>query len=266
MPELPDVEVFRRYLEANGLRRRIVNVTVGSRKVLLRATPQSLSRQLVRRHLLATSRHGKWLFADTRAGWLVFHFGMTGFLQLYRDGEQPPRHMRVRVDFADRTHLAFGDLRQFGRVSFVADPAQFIRQQRLGPDALTVRWRQFRGCLTGRRGNIKAGLMDQCVLAGLGNLYVDELLFQARVHPLTRIDELGNAGLRRLYVNMRQVLKGAIRSQVDARRMPRYWLLPRRDKGGTCPRCGGRLQRLRVGQRTTVVCPRCQRRQGRNVW
>jgi formamidopyrimidine-DNA glycosylase len=260
MPELPDVEVFRQSLEAKGLRRRIVGVSADTREILWRVAPQSLSRQLIGRRLVGTVRHGKWLFADTRDGWLALHFGMTGSLQSFRDKADAPGYVRLQLDFADRTHLAFDDPRKFGRVSFIMDVSEFILQQHLGPDALSVGWRQFRQLLASRRGGLKAALMDQGLLAGLGNLYVDEILFQARLHPLATISELNEATLRGLYRTMRGVLKSAIRSHVDARRMPRSWLLPRREKGGTCPRCGGKLQRLRIGQRTTVICPRCQGR------
>jgi formamidopyrimidine-DNA glycosylase len=263
MPELPDVEVFGKYLDATALGQKIARVSVMNRTVLRRIAPQTLARELRGRKLRSTRRHGKFLFGQLdKNGSIIFHFGMTGFLKYFKDKAEEPKHTRVRMDFSNGSSLAYVCTRMFGEVGYTRDVRQYIQRRNLGPDALAVSSKEFKGRLTGTKSSLKSALMDQTVLAGIGNVYSDEILFHARIHPEINADRLSERNLSVVYKTMRSVLKKTIRYRADPHRVPKSWLLPHREQGAQCPRCGTRIKRLTINQRSAYVCPRCQRRKG----
>jgi formamidopyrimidine-DNA glycosylase len=146
-----------------------------------------------------------------------------------------------------------------GGVAFAEDEQAYIKERGLGPDALTLAWEPFMERLAARRGAIKSALMDQRLLAGLGNLYSDEVLFQARLHPQTEVTTLSAEALHQVYKTMQAVLEQAIASHADPTRLPQSWLLPHRHRRGPCPSCGKALVRHKVNQRSAYLCPNCQR-------
>lgn len=260
MPELPDVEVLRRYVDRTSLHRRIDDLLV--RRQLAEGSPQTVRRHLRGAQLEGTRRHGKHLFVrSSDGGWLRLHFGMTGTLAAY-SGEDDPGYTELRLDFADGSHLAYVCQRKLGSIGWVDDVDAFIESHRLGPDPLadSVGKREFTDLVGGRRGSIKSALMNQEVLAGLGNVYVDELLFQAGIHPASNPTSLGEDRLGHLHTTMRRVIDTAIQRGADVARVPNGWLLPHREPDATCPRCGGRIEKIRVGQRATYVCDGHQER------
>jgi formamidopyrimidine-DNA glycosylase len=208
VPELPDVEIFKRYLDATALKQRIKRVSVKNRTVLRHIAPQAISRNLKGRKLESSLRHGKFLFGRLdKNGSIVFHFGMTGFLKYFKDKAEEPEHTRVRMDFSNGSFLGFVCPRMFGEVDHTRDVNRYIEERGLGPDALAVSWAEFKDRLSGTKSSIKSALMDQQVLAGIGNVYSDEILFQARVHPQDRVDRLSQRTLNKVYQMMRSVLK-----------------------------------------------------------
>lgn len=265
MPELPDVERFKRLLKRDTLRKRITRVVVSDARILGKLSARTLSRRLQGGKIVTVRRHGKHLLAKLdKGGWLAFHFGMTGALHFFRDlGERPP-FTRVHLDFANDGHLAYTNKRMIGRVGLAEDAAGFIVGERLGPDALGRHFgfAAFKAAVAGTKRDVKSVLMDQEVVAGIGNIYSDEILFQARIHPKIRIDRLDPVRLKRLYLKMHEVLESAVTrgagSEQFTDRMPKGALLPERKKGGHCPRCGGPLKTFKVGGRTAYCCPRCQ--------
>lgn len=259
MPELPDVEVYKRYLDATTLHQRIDRVRVSVPELLDGTTPQALGRVLHARRIESSRRHGKYLFAETdRGAWLVLHFGMTGFLRYFQHGERAPQHACLEVRFANGFHLAYAAPRKLGRIALARDPCWFVRSTGLGPDALAVDRASFRRLARSRRG-LKSWLTHQQTIAGIGNVYSDEILFQARLDPRRRVEALGVRELDRLYRSMRRVLTRTISTQADPSRVPRSFLLPHRGMGGRCPRCRGRLRREPIAGRSAWYCPRCQR-------
>jgi formamidopyrimidine-DNA glycosylase len=258
VPELPDVEVFRRYLEETALHQRIERVEVLDADLLEGVTAEELDEALAAKELTATRRHGKWLFAGAdHERWLAIHFGMTGGLAY--EGAEPPEHTRVLLHFANGSHLAYHCQRKFGRVTLTDDPDAFVDDRELGPDALRISCSEFEHVLDDRRGTLKALLMNQAALAGIGNIYADEILYQAKLHPESPISELETKDRVRLYRHMRRVLETAIDRRADPTRFPRTWLTPHRDEEGTCPRCGEQLRTTEVSGRTSRWCPGCQR-------
>jgi formamidopyrimidine-DNA glycosylase len=258
VPELPEVEIYSRYFAKHGLGKKIAAVRVLDPRILGVTRPDRLKRELQGRAFRRVRRHGKHLFADAGSSWLHLHFGMTGDLASYR-GEDP-RFAKVVFDFAGE-HLAFEDMRLFGVVDLTPDPDRFIEEHRLGPDPLDPRFRvaDFRALLEGRRGAIKSLLMSQEIIAGIGNLYADEILFQTSIHPRRTVDALSAAEQRTIFVTMRRILRDVIERQESGREPARSWLLMHREEDARCRKCGGPIARSVVFGRTTYFCSRHQR-------
>jgi len=265
MPELPDVEVFKRVLARRALRKTIGRVVVNDKRILGKLAAQTFIDRLHGAKLVAARRYGKHLFASLdRGGWLSLHFGMTGALHFLPKPDQEPPFTRVRLDFAGDGSLAYTNKRMIGRVGVIENVDDFIADEKLGPDALDPRLdlAAFKAAVLDGKRDVKAVLMDQEVLAGIGNIYSDEILFQARINPAARIDSLTSNQVKRLFVTMREVLGTAIAcgagSELFTERLPKGALLPERKKAGYCPRCRSPLKIFKVGGRTAYCCPRCQ--------
>jgi formamidopyrimidine-DNA glycosylase len=226
MPELPDVEVYKRYLDSTSLHKTIQDVEVDDRRVLHNITEKKLRQMLEGKKMTRTFRRGKYLLVniDQRL-WLTLHFGMTGRLKYFKS----------------------------------KDINNFIQDKELGPDALDIKWENFKKLYEGKRGSIKSALMDQKSMAGIGNIYADEILFQSRIHPKTKVEHLDEKKLKKIYQQMGKVLKTAVKERVDPERLPRSYLLTHRDKDGRCPRSHGKLKTTKVSGRTAYFCPRCQK-------
>lgn len=261
MPELPDVEVFKRYLDSTSLRKTISGVTVNNTKILGGVTPAALRRRMQGRRFTRSRRHGKHLFVRLDGGgWLGMHFGMTGYLRYFKDVDEAPERDRLQIRFSNGYTLGYYSLRLLGRIEPVEDPAAYIRDHELGPDVLDPGFdlKTFKTLVQGTRGIVKSVLMNQSLMAGIGNIYSDEILFQARLHPRVPADKLDAPALRRLYTRMQSVLRKAIACDADPARMPRGWLIPHRARGQPCPRCGAPIAQIKIGGRSAYCCPQCQ--------
>jgi formamidopyrimidine-DNA glycosylase len=162
--------------------------------------------------------------------------------------------------FAGNHRLAFDDQRQFGQIGLLNDIDEFLKTHALGPDALEIDRAEFRKIFGRHRGAVKSILMNQRLISGIGNIYADEILFRARIHPATEISRLSDKALTKLFRTTHYVLERAGAARADTNQMPRSWLLPHRGKGGKCPRCGRRLKSATIGGRTAWFCPHCQKR------
>ncbi|PYL39476.1 MAG: formamidopyrimidine-DNA glycosylase, partial [Verrucomicrobia bacterium] len=168
MPELPDVEMFKRYLDATSLHQRIDDVDVRNAYILKNVTARELARGLKGRRFESTRRHGKHLFVRAdRKLWLRLHFGMTGSLEYFKDDRQAPRHTRVLFVFANNHRLAFDDQRQFGQIGLLEDVDEFLKKRALGADALDIDLEEFKKILGKRRGAVKSILLNQRVITGI---------------------------------------------------------------------------------------------------
>jgi len=261
MPELPEVETFKRYLDSTSLHRRIIAVDVRDAYVLKGVSARELARRMKGRRFESSHRHGKYLFV--RAGdalWLRLHFGMTGSLECLNDDKAVPKTARVIFCFANNCRLAFDDQRKFGEIELIRDLDEFLQTRGLGPDALEISFSQFKAIVGKHRATVKAILLNQSLIAGIGNLYADEILFRARMHPATEAARLSEKDLTRLFRVTRYVLEKAIALKTDFDRLPKSWLLTHRGKRGTCPHCGRALKSAPIGGRTSWFCARCQKR------
>jgi len=271
MPELPEVETFKRYLDSTSLHQRITGVEVGDAYVLKGVSTRKLALRLKGRRFENSLRHGKHLFVRSNSElWLRLHFGMTGSIHYFKCREQAPkpasaeasagRHARVLFVFANTHCLAFADQRKFGEVGLIEDVNEFLKKRALGSDALDISLPQFKEIFGKHRGAVKTILLNQKLVAGIGNIYADEILFRTRVHPGTQIAALSGKTVTKLFRATRYILKTAIEANADVALMPKSWLLPHRGKGGKCPRCGRELKSATIGGRTAWFCAHCQKR------
>jgi len=259
MLELPDVELFKRLVERHCLGRVVSGVVAADPGSLEGASVRFLQQRLTGKDLRSCRRHGKHLFIECDdAGTLAMHFGTNGVLQFVTHTQQDPPYVRLRLDFADGDRLAYVNPRRIGRVRLVDGADAFIAEAGLGPDALDPSFdaATFAASLAGRRQPIKTVLMDQTRMAGIGNIYADEIPFQTRLHPATDAGALNGAATRRLFEAMKSVLQTAIDCGAGAEnftdRLPQNFLLRERRAGGRCPRCGGAIRADKH------YCPKCQ--------
>ncbi len=269
MPELPEVETIRRELIPLVVGKRIVRVEIYWSRLIDRPDLDTFVRGLEGRRLADIRRRGKYLIWDLDPGghWII-HLRMTG--QIYvRPGNAPvDPHTHARVFLEDGQAIHYRDQRKFGRFYLVEDENDVVGN--LGPEPLAENWtaEDLAARLRGRRARVKSLLLDQRVVAGLGNIYADEALFLARVHPACEGGRLDEAAVRRLHAAIHQVLIEAL----DARgsTMSTY-LPPSERKGGyqqqrrvyrragmPCPRCGTLIARTKIAGRSTYFCPQCQ--------
>ncbi|TDC76385.1 Fpg/Nei family DNA glycosylase, partial [Streptomyces hainanensis] len=229
MPELPDVEEFRRVLASCAQGRRIERVEVADAGVLRGVTARRLGRELTGRTLAEPRRHGKWLLAPTAEGPVtLFHFGMTGGLHCDPADAPPTPHDRVTLTLDDGRRLRYRDQRKLRGIWFAATEADVDRLLAdQGPDALALAPGELADLLAVRRRRVKAALLDQSTVAGLGNLLADEILWHARVHPARRAVDLSADERRRIDAATRDVLRRAL----PAGHVPTEgrWLTARRD-------------------------------------
>lgn len=257
VPELPDVEVYKRYVDSTALHQRVAAVTVHTPALLDGCSVQALRTALTGTTLEATRRHGKHLFLHLDSGqWMGLHFGMSGSLVYYKPNGPRSDYEYVQVNFENDYRLSLVMPRKLGRVRLLDNPDAFIASHDLGPDALGLDYDTFADRLTGRRGMIKSALMDQTVLAGLGNLYTDEVLFQAGLHPRTKVASLDDALRQTLFDALQEVLTTAIACQADPDQLPAdRFLLPHRDGDKKDPYSGAALQTVTVAGRTGYFSP-----------
>lgn len=259
MPELPDIEIRKRYLDSTSLHQKIEAVEVNAPIVLDGLTPAALGKALVGQSFESTRRHGKHLFVELSEGdWMNMHFGMTGDLQYYKKPERQPDYSQVLFHFQNDYQLAYVMPRKLGHIRLIDSIGAFIEEKELGPDALEVGFDRFHELFSGRRGMIKPALMDQSILAGIGNVYSDEILYQARIYPRKQIKELEDGGLRKVYNSMKEVFETALEHNSEPAQYPDSFLIHHRSEGEPCPRCGGEVQKIDVSGRSGYYCPDCQ--------
>jgi formamidopyrimidine-DNA glycosylase len=257
VPELPDVEGARRLVDERATGARIVELVGPDPSVGRDVSLATMRRALRGRRVEPARRHGKWLVVPTDGPALVLHLGMTGQLDWATSDVPAPPFLRLAV-VTDRGELRFADRRRLGGAWLAADDAELATiLGDLGPDALGLRCADLARILGRRRKGLKVTLMDQSVIAGVGNMLSDEVCWRARLHPTRRADRLNPVEVRRLC----DALRAALRAAVRAGRIPRTrgWLSSQRDASDPrCPRCSAPLTRSTVGGRASLWCPSCQ--------
>ncbi len=282
MPELPEVETVVRTLKPRVIGRRIIGVEMRERidgtsaRIRVVVTPpEEFKRQLCGRRIENVERYGKNLVlrlrqeASAKPVFLMIHLGMTGRLTVEQTPEFPTRHTHLILALDDANHwIHYSDIRRFGRVR-----ATDHLNSDLGPDPLEIAEEEFFQLLRSRRAMLKSVLLDQHFLRGLGNIYADESLFRAGIHPSVPAACLSRDRASRLYHGIRETLEQAIErggssisDYVDADgRRGSFQLLHQvyRRTGKPCLRCGSSIRKMIVASRSTHFCPTCQRRSER---
>lgn len=263
MPELPDVEVFRRYFEQTSFHKKITRVQVREQDMLGEASLKTFRNRLQNSQFQATMRHGKYLFAETdNKDWLVLHFGMTGYIRYYTNEEETPKHSRLLLDFDNGSHLAYVCQRKLGLFDLTNDYRKYIEKKEFGIDPFRqkIDFSSFLEMIKGRRGTVKSTLMNQQLIAGIGNVYSDEILFQAGIHPGSQINKLDDGQLKTIFAKIKEVIEVAISKDVDPDRFPDSYLLPHRNAEEECPLCSGKIEKSTIAGRSSYYCPRHQKK------
>jgi formamidopyrimidine-DNA glycosylase len=291
MPELPEVEVVRRQIEPLFVGRTIASVRTTRASYFFLTPPRALARRLAGRRAVGLLRRGKYLLADLDdASRLLLHLGMTG--QLFASGAasvrllsaarraalapeaqpafRPDAHTHLVLSFADGgPELLFRDVRKFGKVLWLAPGRTHARLERLGTDALDVDGRALFEATRGRAAAIKSVLLDQALVAGVGNIYADEALFLSGVRPARRAGRVSRAECDRLADALRRVLLRSI--ETGGSSISDYVAPDGRDgeyqderrvyarTGEPCRVCDAPIRRRVIGQRSSHYCPSCQR-------
>ena len=273
MPELPEVETVRRSLQEALRGQRIAAVTrVAWARTIAEPAPEIFCTLLQDRAILDVDRRAKYLVIRLdRDEALVVHLRMTGRLTVVDADAEPDNHTHVALKLASGQQLFFRDTRKFGRIWLLDRAGLEVLYGRLGPEPLdeALTAEEFRTLLRRRKGRLKPLLLDQKLIAGLGNIYVDEALWTAQLHPLQTVGELSDAQIEALYDAIRSVLRRSIERRgttfADYRDAWGFAgenqnFLNVYDRAGEpCPRCGTPIERTVVGQRGTHFCPTCQR-------
>lgn len=265
MPELPEVETFVRSLRPALVGKTILETNLLWKRTLATPSPAKFSQQVRGQQIVEISRRAKYFILQTTNFNLLVHLRMSGDLLVVLGGYQPAKHDRLLLKLSDDATFVFSDARKFGRVWLVDDPAAVTAD--LGPEplseAFTPAW--LFTALHARRRQLKPLLLDQTFLAGLGNIYTDEALHMAKLHPLTASDTVSEDQSATLWQSIRTALEEGIRrngASIDwvyrGGEFQNHFRVYGRT-GEACPVCGTAVERIVVGQRGTHFCPQCQK-------
>jgi formamidopyrimidine-DNA glycosylase len=272
MPELPEVETVRRQLEPVLMGRRFAAVGITDPRLTRPHDPEEIARELVGERVVEVDRRGKYLIVRFESGRaLLIHLRMTGAV-LTGAAAELEAHRRAVVSLDDGTDVAYRDVRRFG-TWLLLEPGEVdaYLDARVGSEPLAAGYkaRDLAERLASRRAPIKAALLDQRTVAGIGNIYADEALWRARVHPLTPANELDLPQVKAVHRGVRQSLSAGLRRQGSTLR---DYQLPDGSSGTAqerfkaygrtglpCERCGTPIDKIRVAGRGTWYCPSCQR-------
>ena len=271
MPELPEVETTARGIASHVVGQRVTRVVVRERR-LRRPIPRNFAANVTGREIREVRRRGKYLLLITADGTLIIHLGMSGSLRLVPVTAAAEKHDHVDLQLGNGLALRLRDPRRFGLMVWTRDdPLAHPLLSGLGPEPLDA---AFRGEALFRRSRgrslaVKQFIMDAKVVVGVGNIYANEALFAARIHPLRRAGEVSQSEYRNLVAAIKKVLRSAIaqggttlRDFVAGDGRPGYFQQRLRvygREGEPCPRCGRAIVCIRLGQRATYFCGHCQR-------
>ncbi|HZZ79945.1 MAG TPA: bifunctional DNA-formamidopyrimidine glycosylase/DNA-(apurinic or apyrimidinic site) lyase [Gemmataceae bacterium] len=271
MPELPEVETVVRDLRPLLVRRTFTKVSVG-RKALRRKWSRTWEAKLLDRCVAAIERRGKWIQIDLGGPWLLVHLGMTGQFTVVPAVQPIETHTHIIFTLSDSNELRFRDVRRFGSVTLFPNRETLLSHfeaSGLGPEPFDIDADTWRKSLRASRRNLKAILLDQTIVAGVGNIYADESLFAASLHPSLLGSDLGSQQAEMLRLAMVKVLTRAIErrgssirdyiggSGLKGKMQEEFGVYGR--TGEACPRCGTTIEKTILAGRSTHFCPRCQK-------
>jgi formamidopyrimidine-DNA glycosylase len=270
MPELPEVETFRRHLlqgvagSPSILGKRIKDAELLWDGTLASPSPNEFLHRIQGQYVTGIGRRGKHLIIQLAKDDLIFHLRMSGEIIVEEKIIPPGKHYRLILNFSDNYRLAFNNIRKFGRVWLTNESLSLLAH--LGPEPLSDEFtlELFKEMLKSKSRQIKYFLLDQNIIAGLGNIYTDEALHRARIHPARKSDSLKSTEAKQLWQSIREVLMEGIKNQgssID-------WMYQGGDyqkylsvynlEGEPCKTCKTPINRIKIAQRSTYFCPSCQ--------
>ncbi len=276
MPEIPEVEAYKQYIASDCLHKKIKDVEIYDSRLIKKISASSFKKNLTGASFQSIERKGKYLILSTsKQQQLVMHFALTGFVIVTKNKDKV-NHDIVEFIFAPSLALHWCDIRKFARIWLVADSNEIKAIKELGADALTIKQKEFNDLVEKNRSkNIKAFLMDQSIIAGIGNEYSDEILFQAGIDPHHRLQDLSPNQIKKIYQKMHSVLKYAIKLRIkhvkDLAKGKLFtgfnngvfkssYLQAHRHIDGVCPKNKNhKLKKATIAGRSTYYCPEDQK-------
>jgi formamidopyrimidine-DNA glycosylase len=272
MPELPEVETVVRGLRKTVLGKKIKSLKIYPSRVL-HSSPAFLKRNLIRQRIQEISRRGKNIIIKLSSGdLLLIHLGMTGNLFYLNRATFMGKHDHIELEFTDKTYLKYSDIRKFGKFRLIKS-SQAIKEdvlKTLGPEPLEISRNDLVQLLQKKKGKIKSVLLNQAIIAGIGNIYADEALFEAKIHPLQKVSDISRNRLIKLHQAIQKILKKAIKaggSSVDNYRDVKgetgffqFYHKAYGREGEPCRSCGTKIKRIIINQRSAHFCPKCQKK------
>lgn len=253
MPELPEVHNFKQYFDAAAIGQTISHMEIHDDRIIRNMTGPAFADALKGRTITGSLRRGKYLFTQLDNNHdVLLHFGMTGDLNLYQEPEDRGRFEKFAYHFADGNILGFEDSRLFARILYLEDREAYIKEKKLGPDALDLTPDYFLDKMRGRKTTLKGALLNQSIVAGLGNLYVDDLCYRLNLHPAVRVHELTDQELLTIHAKIVEMMVYATENAPYYRDYPDEWFWHTwRKEGQRDPETGGKVKIIRVAGRTT---------------
>jgi len=256
MPELPEVNASQRYFDATSLHQKIIRVAVSDDHIIRDLDGAAFRQKLEGQTFEQSYRQGKYLFGDLTNGHSVLlHFGMTGRLHYYSEPEDQPKHERFHFAFANGFRLGFNCPRKFARIRYLEDRNAFIREKKLGEDAQRIARKDFLELMDGKTGSIKGFLLKQEYLAGVGNLYADEICYRTKIHPASTVDKLDADQRQHIYEAMQDILDFAVSKNATYSEYPDDWLWHHRDEEDQSPDGSGAIEKAKIAGRTSYFVP-----------
>lgn len=259
MPELPEVEGYKVYIDSTILHKKITKFECRDNR-LLKKSVESFEKYLLNEEFSDTVRIGKYLFIKTTGKkTLVVHFGMTGRPNYYKDKEERPKYGHIVLTFQNGFHFAYENKRKFGWWDLIDSIEDYKEEHKLSDDARELSFTDFKNSLATRKTFIKAVLMDQSVAAGVGNWMADDILYQSKINPKEKVQDLSEKDIKAIYDAMKNVIEVAIKFDAHYDDFPDYFLIHNRKEGAHCFHTAGKIEKIKVGGRSTYFSPEWQK-------
>jgi len=258
MPELPEVHGYKVYIDSTCLHQKITAIDCRDNR-LFKQPASDFEKYLVGKELSKTKRIGKYLFIETTGDKvLVLHFGMTGRPNYYKSEDDRPKFGHIVLTFENGFHFAFENKRKFGWWDLIDSIADYKQEHGLSDDARDLSFEDFRSSMETRKTHIKKVLLDQSVCAGVGNWMADEILYQAKMHPKTKVENMNENHLKTVFEAMKKVIEVAIENDAHYSDFPENFLMHFREEDAICHHTGAKIQKIKLGGRATYFSPEWQ--------
>ncbi|WP_194852359.1 Fpg/Nei family DNA glycosylase [Nonlabens antarcticus] len=259
MPELPEVHGYKVYIDSTCLHTKITAIDCRDNR-LFKQPAANFEKALLGKELSKTVRIGKYLFIETTGDKiLVLHFGMTGRPNYYKSVEDRPKFGHIVLTFDNGFHFAFENKRKFGWWDLVDSIEDYKKEHNLSDDARDLSIEDFKTSLATRKTDIKKVLLDQSVCAGVGNWMADEILYQAKMHPKTKVESMDNDDINIVFDAMKKVIEVAIENEAHYDDFPKDFLMHFRKEGEKCFHTDGKIEKIKLGGRATYFSPEWQK-------